>query len=600
MNIRLVILFCLSFVASKASDTGVYFIDYTKYESDSSLAIYLKKKAIESYYSKYASQALIYGLEGLKVNEKLKDSSGIAWSYNLIGTVYSGQKKDKKARVFLKKGYHVSAQMKDTSGMIRAINNLATSYASDNRTDTALLLLNEGLKWSLEISDTDNVARFYYNIGTYYSVLNEYGKTLEYLDSSIYYCKLMKDSFNTAIRYDLYAFILLENKRFEASIAYNNRSLDIYKTEQDTLSVTNIYNKLGRAYLRKGEYKKAENILTENIGRIKSNNTFYLADCYGLLVELFKAKRDFPKALKYLELQKIVEDSTVNEKENSQWATIELIEAYERTKLREEKEYLKLEEKRKSKQLKIYIALLIVVVILTFILLVFLFKLKTSHAKVIKQQINIFEKNQQLKEGIKDKEILLKEIHHRVKNNLQMISSMLGMQEMIVDDEKIKLVLEQAQNRIEAMALIHQQLYQTEQLGYINIREYLDNLIGYVQQVNTQNYPINISLSVSKDVELNIDKIIPIGLIVSEALSNCFKHAFASKLGEINVELLINSENTYLLIVRDDGLGFPLQFNMNQSKSLGMRLIQILSSQIGGEMKYFNDEGAVVEIQFKP
>ena len=102
-----------------------------------------------------------------------------------------------------------------------------------------------------------------------------------------------------------------------------------------------------------------------------------MADCYGLLVELFKAKRDFPKALKYLELQKIVEDSTVNEKENSQWATIELIEAYERTKLREEKEYLKLEEKRKSKQLKIYIALLIVVVILTFILLVFLFKLKT-------------------------------------------------------------------------------------------------------------------------------------------------------------------------------------------------------------------------------
>ena len=138
--------------------------------------------------------------------------------------------------------------------------------------------------------------------------------------------------------------------------------------------------------------------------------------------------------------------------------------------------------------------MLIVVVILTFILLVFLFKLKTSHAKVIKQQINIFEKNQQLKEGIKDKEILLKEIHHRVKNNLQMISSMLGMQEMIVDDEKIKLVLEQAQNRIEAMALIHQQLYQTEQLGYINIGEYLDNLIGYVQQVNTQNYPINISL----------------------------------------------------------------------------------------------------------
>ena len=80
-------------------------------------------------------------------------------------------------------------------------------------------------------------------------------------------------------------------------------------------------------------------------------------------------------------------------------------------------------------------------------------------------------------------------------------------------------------------------------------------------------------------------------MIVSEALSNCFKHAFASKLGEISVELLINSENNYLLIIRDTGFSFPLKFNMNQSKSLGMRLIHILSSQIGGEMKYFNDEG---------
>ena len=599
MRSLLIILFSLSLALNAQSDDVSYFND-TSFQSKDSLAAFYKNKALDLYYQHHFSKSLVYGLEALKIYEKLADSSQIAWTYNLIGSVYSSQNKNERARSFLRQGFRIAKAIKDTKGVIRAINNLGTSYAEDLATDTALQYLKGGLTWSQQILDTGNIARFYYNIATYYSTLNEYALTLKYLDTSIAYCRLIPDSFQVAIRYDLYAFALLERKKYAKSIIYNNRSLKIYSDLNDTTSVANIYNKLGRAYLKFGNTRKALTNLKVAERLKDATENYYLSDTYGFIHQVLSKEKRYQEAYQVLLLQQHYEDSVQLARESKQWESLELVEEYERLKLNQEKASLKLVQERQSEQERQYILVLILAIGIVIILIVFLIKLRNGNRKMQDQQISIFEKNALLKESIQEKEVLLKEIHHRVKNNLQMISSMLGMQEMLVDDEDVRQVLEQGQSRIQAMALIHQQLYQSEQLGNIDILEYLDNLIGYLQQVNTSDCEVDILLDLAEDVKLDIDDVIPLGLIISEVISNCYKYAFENQnSGEIKIDLNKNSENAYLLVLRDNGVGYPENFNVSSSKSLGMKLIQILTHQIGGEFNCFNENGAIVEIHFK-
>ena len=107
-------------------------------------------------------------------------------------------------------------------------------------------------------------------------------------------------------------------------------------------------------------------------------------------------------------------------------------------------------------------------------------------------------------------------------------------------------------------------------------------------------------LDLAEEVKLDIDDVIPLGLIISEVISNCYKYAFENQnSGEIKIDLKKNSDNAYLLVLRDNGVGYPENFNVSSSKSLGMKLIQILTHQIGGEFNCFNENGAIVEIHFK-
>lgn len=599
MRSLLIVLFSLSLALNAQSDDVSYFND-TSFQSKDSLAAFYKNEALDLYYQHHFSKSLVYGLEALKIYEKLADSSQIAWIYNLIGSVYSSQNKNERARSFLRQGFRIAKTIKDTKGIIRAINNLGTSYAEDLVTDTALQYLKGGLKWSQQIFDTANIARFYYNIATYHSTLNEYDLTLKYLDSSIAYCRLIPDSFQVAIRYDLYAFVLLERKQYANSIFYNNRSLKIYLDLKDSTSVANIYNKIGRVYLKSGNTRKALSNLKVAERLKDATANYYLSDTYGFLHQALSKEKRYQEAYQVLLLQQHYEDSVQLARESKQWESLELVEEYERLKLNQEKASLELLQERQSEQERQYILVLILVIGIVIILIVFLIKLRNGNRKMQDQQISIFEKNALLKESIQEKEALLKEIHHRVKNNLQMISSMLGMQEMLVDDEDVRQVLEQGQSRIQAMALIHQQLYQSEQLGNIDILEYLDNLIGYLQQVNTTDCEVDILLDLAEEVKLDIDDVIPLGLIISEVISNCYKYAFQNQnCGEIKIDLKKNSDNTYLLVLRDNGVGYPENFNVSSSKSLGMKLIQILTHQIGGEFNCFNENGAIVEIHFK-
>ena len=194
----------------------------------------------------------------------------------------------------------------------------------------------------------------------------------------------------------------------------------------------------------------------------------------------------------------------------------------------------------------------------------------------------------QLRQVDLTKGLLLKEIHHRVKNNLQIISGLLMLQSGADQDEKTKTMLADSQHRISSMAIIHEMLYQSENLLKINIHDYLDQLVKYlVESIIGKENDIQFSLHIYdvEDIHLTIDTAIPLGLLVTEIVTNSLKHGLESN-GEDVIYIHIENEgsNNYRLRIGDNGKGFPLDASLSNTGSLGTKLIQALSEQLHGEI----------------
>ncbi len=207
---------------------------------------------------------------------------------------------------------------------------------------------------------------------------------------------------------------------------------------------------------------------------------------------------------------------------------------------------------------------------------------------------------EELKNNIHQKEILLKEVHHRVKNNLQVISSILNLQTGYIDDKATLAVIQECQDRIKSMAFIHESLYQKADFSEVNFSEYLQNLcnnLKYSYMSPNRNILLDFDI---EDISLSLDSAIPCGLIVNELVSNCFKYAFENqKQGNIRISLTKDKDNNKLLVVHDSGRGLPQDLNIETNDSLGLQLVWTLVDQIDGKINYEFSSGSKFIINFK-
>lgn len=204
-----------------------------------------------------------------------------------------------------------------------------------------------------------------------------------------------------------------------------------------------------------------------------------------------------------------------------------------------------------------------------------------------------------VKASLAEKEVLLKEVHHRVKNNLQIISTLLDLQtESIHDDQALK-SFRDSQDRIKAMALIHERLYRSRDLASIDFAEYVNNLAGFLFHSYVQD-PEQISLSIDVgDVVLEIDEAIPCGLIINELITNCLKHGFPEgRKGEIAVICHVGSNGLVTLEVADTGIGLPAGFDLRTAGSLGLQIVAMLVRQLRGSVEMRSCNGASFIISF--
>jgi two-component sensor histidine kinase len=200
--------------------------------------------------------------------------------------------------------------------------------------------------------------------------------------------------------------------------------------------------------------------------------------------------------------------------------------------------------------------------------------------------------------SLREKEQLLREIHHRVKNNLQIISSLLNLQTEYTQDENFLALIRESRNRIRSMALVHEMLYATKDLSRIKLSDYIRTLYYSIyQSYSLPDTEIHLHLDIHNDASLEIERMIPLGLIINEILSNSFKYAFGKNRGNISISFEY-MDGKYILIISDDGIGLPEDFNRHKQASLGMQLIFMLSEQISGIAEMKNCGGLSYRICF--
>lgn len=256
-----------------------------------------------------------------------------------------------------------------------------------------------------------------------------------------------------------------------------------------------------------------------------------------------------------------------------------------------------IKEKQKEVELeKVKTKLYAIIAILAFVL--FIITLLVLR-KIKKQSKELKEKNLLIEKTLHEKELLVKEVHHRVKNNFQIVSSLLELQTKGIEDERALELAHEGQNRVKSMALIHQKLYQNES-GLIDFDEYIRVLIKELSSMYAStNANVKTSI-ISKNVMFDVDTAIPLGLIINEIITNSYKYAFKNdKENSLSISLEKENNKDYKLVIEDNGPGLSKEINVKRAKSLGLRLVNRLVKQLHGTLKQTNSKGAKFEIYFK-
>jgi len=207
---------------------------------------------------------------------------------------------------------------------------------------------------------------------------------------------------------------------------------------------------------------------------------------------------------------------------------------------------------------------------------------------------------EQIQASLEEKVVLLKEIHHRVKNNLQIISSLLSLQSSYIEEPQTQAILQECQNRVSSMALIHEQLYESENFAKIDFAEYIHNLIANLSS-SYETYECIIEWKINIDnIFLDLDEAIPCALIINELVSNSLKYAFPKRdRGEIIINFRQLDENSLCLTIKDNGIGIPQDLDLDNTNTLGLQLVKALTEQLQGNLVLNRNQGTEFKILFE-
>lgn len=367
--------------------------------------------------------------------------------------------------------------------------------------------------------------------------------------------------------------------------------------DQNVHSRQFLYGALSRHYLSTGNFARAQLLARKRLNwlrRFQSDTTELSLDAFELLAETQAAKGDHAGALQSYRQFHQIKMALVkrNQQDALAKAVVEMDLAENKLARREAEQATLLEQQTSQVRTRFFLMLLGLVGLILAVVL-------WSYRRTQKAKQLVSEKNEQIERSLAEKEVLLREIHHRVKNNLQIISSLLDKQARKSSDQAVRKLVREGQERIQSMALIHQNLYESEQLSGIDIKSYLQELSENIQRSQAMGIDkVELELDVAEE-KLDIDTAIPVGLILNELLTNCYKYAFnEQERGRICIRFS-KTQDACFLEVRDDGIGYLPSENPSKERTLGLSLVNGLVRQLRGTIEWLVVErGTAIAIKF--
>ena len=343
-----------------------------------------------------------------------------------------------------------------------------------------------------------------------------------------------------------------------------------------------------------------------------------LAANYRLRFQLDSTLHHYASAIGHYQRYVALRDSLLTESKNSQIAQLQVqyeSEKKDRDLKLKEKNIQLLTQQGKLQEQKLAQAQMVrngtiagaVMLVLLLGLGYNRYRLKQQSNRLLEaKQVEINQKNRSLEQVVQEKEALLlekvwmlKEIHHRVRNNLQIVISLLNSQAADLADDTALSTIKESQHRVQAMALIHQKLYQTERIARVEMASYIHDLVVYLRDSYHPPGPVRFNLAV-EPVELDVTQAVPLGLIINEAVTNALKYAFpGNRAGTISLRLEAAADQAYTLEITDDGVGLPPGYEPARSRSLGMTLMHGLSEQLEGILRITGDPGVAIRLVFR-
>lgn len=611
-----------------------------KNENNSQNICLLYTTIASEYYHTVPDSALHYCDIALNYAYKAHSITDISYLHNFIGVLYKNINLYDSANINFEQAIKYYDLDDFEQGKASALNNLAQTHKLLGNYDIALNNYYASLEIFERYKDTLFIGELHSNIGAILLEINEFDSAEEHFLISRKHYMLAKSQINEAwTLYDLGTLMLKKGNLDEAKDYFINSQriwnvenrnkekndcslriveiellqgnckdlidelniiIDVYESLKNPQGMAESHLILGRVAICQNNYNLAiihllkAKEMAERIGTEKIRLPVY----YELHLT-YKFLSDYENALYFIEKYIQLKDSLYTDARQKLMAEFQ-------TKLNvANKEYFikQLEDSAKQqniinelishensrKQTSIYILFSVIVVIIFLIYLIY------------KRNTRYIALNKELQLSLIEREALIREVHHRVKNNLQIISSLLNLQSYKATSGTTESeILKSSQSRVDAMSMIHESLYKSEKISNIKFSDYINDLCKYINaSYDLDNKGIILNANI-EEIVIDIDKMVPCGLIITELITNSIKHAFENKISDKQIDIIGKNKNNLIrILIKDNGIGIPEGFDINNLKSLGLRLVNGLTKQIGTDLHLVNNNGLIVWFEFK-
>jgi len=540
-----------------------------------------------------------YLTNSLSIYKKIKDIPHQAEATNLLAVYYANIDADSTAMELYTETIRLARSIQDTLRWISPYKGLSSLFAKMGLNDKCIEFCKEGLALAKAYNDPRSVAALSNNMATGYYQQREFDDCIVLLKDALAVNKKAGLIEATIRNLSNIGDVYKELENIDSSAFYMGQAVNLLPSIQ--VPRTSIYTLISLADLRilQKNYPAAIKYAKEAITLGKASDLESIsAGAYKNLYDAYKTLNQEKAALNAFENYWRIQEKFLETDRNRAISSVE--QEFQTYKKDTEIEILKKDQTLSTTQRNSAIGAAALLGLLSLLYFNrFRLKKKSEQELQIKNE-EIAEQSKVIQTSLTEKETLLREIHHRVKNNLQIISSLLNIQSENIEDPNVLSSIKEGQSRVQAMSLIHSNLYQSEHINNVNIETYLKELVAYLSEMfagQSKNIEIEVD---AHEIEFDIDTAIPLGLIVNELVSNAYKYAFDNQQqGKVQIKVKALNKTDYELNVKDNGKGLPDNFDPAKSKSLGLKLVKNLSKQLRGKFKSSSSNGAIFVVTFK-